>query len=181
MASSNYVLTEDQKKLVEDYYYLVQYTIYTYFGSNYARDEDILQIGALGLCDAAAHYDESRGIQFSTYATRCIGNRVSQFHLHKNRKKRYSEDQKDVSFNRLFESGYDIEDSRSNTEAEALNSVLVQQVLPLSDRCIKKFVHGYTYSEIAEQEGVRKNAVFCSVSAELARARKTLTEAKASA
>ena len=43
----------------------------------YIRDEDIIQCGMVGLCNAAEKWDESKS-QFSTFAWMCIRNEICQ-------------------------------------------------------------------------------------------------------
>lgn len=67
-------MTEKQKKLVEDNMKLVYFVLHKYYPA-YAYDEDIAQIGMLGLCKAATTFDEMKG-KFSTYAFRVIKNEI---------------------------------------------------------------------------------------------------------
>lgn len=39
-------------------------------------DEDLVQVGSIGLWNACLTYDESKGYKFSSYATKCIINEV---------------------------------------------------------------------------------------------------------
>lgn len=60
----------DKHKLIEENMNLVYFTINEYF-PKYNKDEDMIQCGMVGLCEAADTWDESKS-QFSTYAVRCI-------------------------------------------------------------------------------------------------------------
>lgn len=60
----------DKHKLIEENMNLVYFTINEYF-PKYNKDEDMIQCGMVGLCEAAESWDESKS-QFSTYAVRCI-------------------------------------------------------------------------------------------------------------
>lgn len=66
-----------QKKLVENNLNLVHYTIHTFFPdvetSGHLYDECYAQ-GCEALCRAASAYDESRGVQFSSFAVIVIKN-----------------------------------------------------------------------------------------------------------
>lgn len=62
--------TVNRQQLIEDNINLVYFVIHTYYPT-FAKDEDIVQCGMVGLCLAADSWDEARGT-FSTYATRCI-------------------------------------------------------------------------------------------------------------
>ena len=68
-------MTKQQQQLVEDNMNLVYFTIARYY-PRHKGDEDIIQIGMIGLCKAAMSYDESKG-QFSTYATLKIRSTIS--------------------------------------------------------------------------------------------------------
>ena len=43
---------------------------------NCEANEDLYQIGSIGLINAIQHFDESRGFKFSTYASACIRNEI---------------------------------------------------------------------------------------------------------
>ncbi len=60
----------DKHKLIEENMNLVRFTINQYF-PKYSKDEDMIQCGMVGLCEAADTWDESKS-QFSTYAVKCI-------------------------------------------------------------------------------------------------------------
>ena len=59
------ILTDTEiTKLIEDNYNLVGYTL-NHFYPDLKTDEDIIQIGSIGLCKAANNYDPTKGA-FST-------------------------------------------------------------------------------------------------------------------
>lgn len=62
------------QQLIEDNINLVYFVIHTYYPT-FRQDEDIVQCGMLGLCQAANTWNEEKGT-FSTYATRCISNQI---------------------------------------------------------------------------------------------------------
>lgn len=62
-------------KLIEDNLGLVYYIVRKYYPT-FINDEDIIQCGMVGLCQAAEYYDEKQG-KFSTLASKCILNCVS--------------------------------------------------------------------------------------------------------
>lgn len=64
-----------KQELVEQNMRLVYHILYSYYPS-FVNDEDILQVGMLGLCQAADTWDKSKGIKFSTYACVCISNAI---------------------------------------------------------------------------------------------------------
>lgn len=63
------------QKLVEDNMNLVYFLINRYY-PNFIQDEDLAQCGMIGLCNAANKFDETRGIEFSTFAASCILNEI---------------------------------------------------------------------------------------------------------
>jgi RNA polymerase sigma factor (sigma-70 family) len=69
-------MTSEQKKLVEDNLPLVYFIISREYPT-FIGDEDLSQSAALGLCQAANSWDESKGL-FSTYAGRCIRNEINK-------------------------------------------------------------------------------------------------------
>jgi RNA polymerase sigma factor (sigma-70 family) len=60
----------DKQKLIEENMNLVYFTISQYF-PKYRKDDDMIQCGMVGLCEAADTWEESKS-QFSTYAVSCI-------------------------------------------------------------------------------------------------------------
>lgn len=70
------VLNDAQRKLVEDNHNL----IYSFLNSRHLSldsVEDWYGTAAIGLCNAAMTFDESRGTKFPTYAYKCMQNAVS--------------------------------------------------------------------------------------------------------
>ena len=78
MKKEQYELTQTQQERVLQNTGLVYYIVNKY--GNYSwQQEDLAQIGMLGLCKAVATFDESKGFKFATYATRCIDNEIKMF------------------------------------------------------------------------------------------------------
>ena len=61
---------KNSKKFTEDNIELVYFLIRKYYPS-FITDEDIIQCGMVGLCDAVNKYDETKS-KFSNYATNRI-------------------------------------------------------------------------------------------------------------
>lgn len=74
MESECECMYERDKVLVEENMKLVFFTIHKYFPS-FAYDEDLHQVGMIGLCNAARTWDESKST-FSTYASKVILNEI---------------------------------------------------------------------------------------------------------
>lgn len=87
MYKNNTPLTEAQEELLKENMGLVGNVL-----SHYIRDirleyEDAYQLGCMGLVEAIRTYNPSRGIAFSTFATRCIYFSVHRWALYNNRQK----------------------------------------------------------------------------------------------
>ena len=80
-------LSSDREHLVLDNIGLVYYLVRK-FGvtQNSSEYEDIISIGTIGLVKAAITYNSSKGIRFSTYASRCINNEIF---IHYKRERKY--------------------------------------------------------------------------------------------
>lgn len=73
----NRTITE-RNDLIEQNFSLVYYFALKYRFVYYDFDE-LLSLAQFGLCKAADSYDESRGVKFATYASRCIINEIMLF------------------------------------------------------------------------------------------------------
>lgn len=66
-------MTAEQQKLVTDNMRLVPHAIKRYVSKHVMFEmDDIFQNGYYGLCQAAIHFDPTKGYAFSTFASRCI-------------------------------------------------------------------------------------------------------------
>lgn len=92
------MLTDEQRKLVEDNLSLVPYTLKKYY-PDFARMpieyEDLKGHGYCALCNAAETFDTSKGFSFSTYACSAIRGYI----LHELRK--LHQDKRKVMLNKL--------------------------------------------------------------------------------
>lgn len=70
-------LTEEQKQLVADNHNLI-YSIINQYKLSYNTPEDYYGAAAVGLCNAALHYDSSKNIKFSTYAYVCMSREIQK-------------------------------------------------------------------------------------------------------
>ena len=68
---------EMNQKMVENSR-LVHYILHKHYPS-VEYDEDVIQSGMIGLWIALKNFDESKGFQFSTYATRIICNEIAKY------------------------------------------------------------------------------------------------------
>lgn len=76
-----------EEKLVFDNYDLVPFCVNKYFRPKSGEFDDLVQIGRIGLCNAAKTYRASVGL-FSTYACSCIRNHIRHEFAYRNRKRR---------------------------------------------------------------------------------------------
>lgn len=75
-----------KQQLIEDNMNLVYFIINKYY-PKYINDEDIVQCGMVGLCQAADKWDEQKGA-FSTYASRSIRHTIrNEFVRYRNKHK----------------------------------------------------------------------------------------------
>ena len=74
-------LSAEREHLVTDNLNLVHYTLHKYFHINPGHNEyeDLFQEGCIGLIKAAIRFDESRGFQFSTYASHMISGQIRRY------------------------------------------------------------------------------------------------------
>lgn len=66
--------TVNRQQLIEDNMNLVYHCVHKYYPT-YVTDEDIIQTGMIGLCNAADTWDSNRS-EFSTFACSCILNAI---------------------------------------------------------------------------------------------------------
>ena len=75
----------NQHKLIEDNIRLVYHVVHRKF-PRYATDEDLIQVGMIGLCNAAEAWDESKGT-FANFATACIYYAICEEFKRRNKQK----------------------------------------------------------------------------------------------
>ena len=174
-------LTEEQQKLAEDNLDLVRYVISHCIGKRLVHDEDLVSTGYIGLCNAAASYDATKNIRFSTFAVKCIFNEICQTTRYNNATRRLAQNMA-FSLNNHIEtdSGEVLEiidlviDPNENTEEIALNNVMCESIAHCIPTCIEKEINNLTYDELAKKCGVSRSRAHQKVHAELKRARKKL-------
>ena len=87
---NSYILDEQSQKLVEDNLKLVPYVVVRRYGAAAARDDDLISIGNIALCKAAATYKDGHGVKFSSYAVQCINNEYRWYMRDQHRMTRYN-------------------------------------------------------------------------------------------
>ena len=73
------LMTEEQKELVLQNRKLVNHIVKKFPYIRMGDYEDVVSIGTIGLIKAAATFDQSKNITFSTYAGRCIENEIKMY------------------------------------------------------------------------------------------------------
>lgn len=147
-------MTDEQRKLAEDNMNLVHYLIGKEYPT-YIHDEDLRQIGLLGLCKAAMKWNESKGA-FSTFACWCIRNEIRlEF---RNRLKQVET----VSLETKIENGVngdklsleDVIDSGEDSDMTEFTVESFINTLTTEERVVYHLkARGYTHKEISEVSG----------------------------
>lgn len=173
-------LTDEQRELVEQNTLLVPYAIRRYFGHDAACDEDVIQTGYLGLCQAALSYRPDVG-KFSTYATHCIINVVSnEFRKGTTKGRKCSDtitslnlplDQDDSGSMELMDI---VPDTTQDVESFVINRILFEAALPHVPTLARMFSEGLNACDIARQERKTKCAIYHRIERECRRARAVL-------
>ena len=145
------------QKLIEDNLNLVYFVIHKHYPT-FCQDEDIIQTGMVGLCDAANTWNEEKS-SFSTYAVICIRNAINlEF---RNRKKHngvlsldheYSDSEEDTGTLADFIVG---DEDVCFTDTEQIRKVLSPNLREIFD--LRK--DGWTDIEIAKKLGVSRSTV----------------------
>lgn len=178
-------MTDKQKKLVEENIGLVRYSIKKYIKSA-VGDDDVYQIGCIGLIKAAKNYDASRSL-FATYAAKCIVSEIYHYFRHQcsvketmNYKAYHMEDviyRHEKGEITLLDA---IELRKRSGEDEAFTNALIQEVMSvlstLPDVQYKSFlmyyIQGFNQPEIARMLDTSQ----VQISRHLSRATKRLKE-----
>ena len=179
------IMTDEQKKLVEANIGLVWHSIKNYVKSAIG-DDDVYQIGCMGLIKAAQNYDPSRS-SFATFAVKCIVGEIYKYFRHQrsvketmNYKAYHMEDiiyrhEKDEIT--LLDA---IELRKRSGEDEAFTNLLIQEAISvlhtLPDTQYKSFLlyymQGFNQPEIARMLDTSQ----AQISRYLSRATKKLKE-----
>lgn len=158
-------LNDEQRKLVEDHLYMVRYIVFKrlFFEFKQQDVEDYIQIGSIGLCNAALTFRADLGLSFKTYAYRCIRNEIGMERRRLVTKKRALNV---VSFDQSMGSNEDDpapcdfiadqEDVETATRFEHLNH-MIKETHGREGRIIRRYIAGYTQDEIGRSERVSQS------------------------
>lgn len=146
----------NRDELVNDYLYFVHFLINRHYPT-YATDEDIYQIGCVGLVKAADTYDEGRSITFQAYATTCILNEI-RMHFRKNRNKL-----SEISFNEPINDDLVLEDILvGDTDIDFFDlAPLVRRLTKTERDYLILAMKGLRKTDIAREMKVSKTYVSC--------------------
>ena len=72
---------KSRNKIIECNLRLVPLIVKKYFNQYNILDDDLIQIGYLGLIKAVDHYDISKNYKFSSYASACIINEINSYYV----------------------------------------------------------------------------------------------------
>lgn len=128
--------------------------------------EDLIEEGMVGLVKAAASFDETRGIRFSTFAARCIRNEML---MYIRRVRKYFD--REVSFwtpigrdgegNELCLADV-LEDEKNNPE-QVLTEIMLEDIIenakPREQAILSAMKEGYRQKEAAMMCGVTPSSV----------------------
>lgn len=163
----NKVMNMNYDMMIEENMGLVYMVINRYYNS-YTEHymEELVQIGMIALFKTIKSYDESKGVKFSTLATKVIKNDLYTFVTDGIKKyngvtdgtctSMYASNGEDEDSNLL--NLLECEQDYSNAQA----SEIVQFILTKDENTqtmVKMLVEGYTYSEIGNAIGVSKQRV----------------------
>lgn len=130
----------NEDELLEKYSKLVYKVAHTYC-KNTELFDDCTQEGFLALINAARTFDESRGTQFTTYATTCVRNQILGF-LNGERK------------NTCIEIPEDTVSPEEDIDAKVTCDMLLNRLSEKSRDIVEMhYLKGYSMAEIAEVYG----------------------------
>lgn len=138
---------------------LVSYILNKYF---HRWDEDMFQIGCIGLLKAVRTYDASKNVAKSTYYTKCIKNEIDCINRKNNMKKRIcnkislsSNIAENIELQDILPSSYSIEEELIKKETLELLYKMVDELSSL-DKTILILSFGLFNSEKKTQEEISK-------------------------
>ena len=147
----------NRQKLIEDNINLVYFVINQNF-PRYRTDEDLVQVGMMGLCQAANAWDEDKGI-FSSFAVRGIYNAICKEFRCRNQQKftysldyNYSDSEDEcVSLGDILVGDLDVD----WVDTDGLYDLLTEKERVIVDMRLK----GLTLREISKEVGVSQQNI----------------------
>ena len=172
-------LTDEQRQLVVDNQKLV-YSEFSKFGKTFLVHfwkEDILQEGFYGLCCAAATFDVSRGVTFSSYAVPAVRNAMLMMLRWLRGKKIYKSELRRFTVQSLEEllsddgegnlsiqdtlkdETFDWVDVERRLDMDSFLSLIPMYLTDKQFKVLNFHFQGLTYQEIGEELGSSRQAV----------------------
>lgn len=165
-------LTDKQQKMVEEHLAVIEQVIWKgirFDNKTYGLEyDDLYQVGAIGLCKAAAKYEKWDTATFETYAYRVVKNEILD-HLRNVMKKK-------VDYSRFMSDAelYHNQQSYSHVEREIGDKLALQALADTKDRysettqkgieALALRLQGYNGKDIAEKYRMKPNYVSACVS-----------------
>ena len=177
MEFRDYYLTDKQRKLVEENISLVRFAINKYICSTPFEYDDMVSIGYIGLCKAAARFNATKNHTFSTYATKVICRTIWREYKYATRQKRGGLEVP-ISLNDAI--GDNLEcmdiliDNSVNVEFDAINKAVCADLWNMVPTYVGMENNGMTGKEYAEMLGVSNTTITERRKREFAAARKYL-------
>lgn len=150
---------------------LVPFIIGRCYGSTHRMDDDMMSVGYMALCYAALGYDPSCGVKFSTYAAKCIINELRK-DARKVFKPAIQTGMAEISLNsKLSEDDEEelldkIVDHDVNIEIDVIDEMDRKEYEEIAPLLFRRFVDGYSVSDIAKEHGISKQAISRKMSKE---------------
>lgn len=174
------VLDEASKKLAEDNVYLVKYIVdKRFFRTPSVDSDDLISIGNIALCRAAAKYKPDKGVKFHTYAAKSIINEIAKEFIRMSRQKRGG-GMNTISLNveiststheELIET---IADDTVDIEEQVTDKIIYDSIAQYVPTFIEAERQGMNITEYAAKNNIPKSTAHARVQRELSRAREKL-------
>lgn len=150
-------MQESKEKLITENMKLVYYLVNRYYPM-YSNDEDLMQIGMIGLCLAADKWDSTKA-KFSTFASKVILNEIGMELRRRNKQitmlsldaMTTGEDCEDASF-------YDVLPGDSNVDYDPTEE-FVSMLNPKDRECLEELLNGSSKTEIARKSNCSKQNI----------------------
>jgi len=141
-------------RLIQEYLPFVR-SIVSRFRSTALESEDLLQEGLIGLFNAVLAYDSSRGVAFSSFAYRCVHNRLLSAIAAAGGPPGaagYSEEELSAFSEKTQAAGSDPQEILQTRENMRSWTLRARQCLsPMEQRVLGLYLSGDSYREIAER------------------------------
>ena len=152
---------EAKEKLIMHNLRLVTYRVYGRFRDIEYNKSDLTSIGEIGLIKAINTYDINKGVDFASYATKCIDNEIMTFMKKKQNNvfvdsldREILYDDKDIKLGDTIASDVDIEEEYINNEKKIIVREILES-LSEKEREIIKLYFGF-YGKIYKQIEIAK-------------------------